>query len=121
MYYLSTKKQIHVLKLLVEGNSISSIARYADVHRDTITRLMLRFGEACQRFLDRELRDLEFNHLEIDEIWTFCRKKEDHITGEEPDSARSATISFSLPWTKIPALFRPSVWIAAPTRQPKPS
>jgi IS1 family transposase len=85
MYYLSTKKQLHVLNLLIEGNSISSTARFTDVHRDTCTRLMRRFGQACQNFLNRELRDLEFSHLEIDEIWTFCRKKQRHLTGEEPD------------------------------------
>lgn len=84
-YILSQARQIEVLRTLSEGSSISSTSRLSAVHRDTCTRLVLRFGEACRRFLDRELRDLELRHLEIDEMWTFCRKKQYNITGQEPD------------------------------------
>lgn len=84
-YILTEQKQLHILKLLVEGNSISSVARLTAVHRDTVTRLMCRFGVACRRFLDVEMRDLELGHVECDEIWTYVRKKRYNITGNEPD------------------------------------
>ena len=91
MYILDDKKQVHVLKLLVEGASISSISRFTGVHRDTCTRLMLRFAGACEAFLDAEMRDLQFRHLEIDEMWTYCRKKEFNVTGEEADADEIGT------------------------------
>lgn len=37
------------------------------------------------------MRDLEFRHLQIDEMWTFCRKKAHNITGEEPDVGQIGT------------------------------
>jgi len=82
MYCLSEEKQLNVLRLLVEGNSISGVSRITGVHRDTCMRLMVRFGHGCQRFLDREIRDLELRHIEIDEIWTFVGKRR-RMTPEE--------------------------------------
>lgn len=82
---LSVEMQLAVLKLLVEGSSISGTSRITGVHRDTISRLLVRFGRACQKFLDKELRDLQIDHLQLDEIWTFCRKKRYRVTGQEQD------------------------------------
>jgi len=90
---LTEFKQIEILKMLSEGNSISSTSRLTGAHRGTCTDLLVRFGEGCRRFLDREMHDLEFahgeevGHLEIDELWTYCRKKKKQVTGEEPDLA----------------------------------
>jgi hypothetical protein len=84
-YVLRCEKQLTVLRMLGEGNSISSTSRLTGVHRDTCSRLMVRFGIACKRFLDREMRDLQLNHVQCDEMWTYVRKKDKNITGEEPD------------------------------------
>jgi IS1 family transposase len=46
-------------------------------------RLMLRAGAACRRLLDRRMRRLLLEHVQCDEIWTFCRKKQAHLTPEE--------------------------------------
>jgi IS1 family transposase len=78
--------------MLIEGNSISSTARFTGVHRDTCCRLLVRFGTACQKFLDREMQDLQLTHLEVDEMWTFVRKKQKRITGEEPDAGKIGDI-----------------------------
>ena len=88
---LTRERQIEVLGWLADGASISATSRQTRTHRDTCTGLLVRFGEACRRFLDREMHDLEFSHgadvghLEIDELWTYCRKKKKNVTGEEPD------------------------------------
>lgn len=39
------EKQVQIVTALVEGGSIRSIERMYDVHRDTITRLMIRTGD----------------------------------------------------------------------------
>ncbi len=80
---LPRKKQIEVLHHLVEGNTLRSTARLTGVHRTTIMRLMVRFGKACQRLMDREFQGLTLNHLEVDEIWTFVEKKQGKLTVEE--------------------------------------
>ncbi len=85
MYVLSASLQLEVLRQLINSGSISATHRITGVHRDTIGRLMLRFGEACRRFHDREIRDLKIRHIQFDELWTYCGKKKGHITGDEPN------------------------------------
>ena len=80
---LRREKQIEVLRLLVEGNSIRSTERLTGVHRDTIMRLVCRFGEACRSFLDEALGNLSLRHVQCDEIWTFVKKKQGHLRGNE--------------------------------------
>jgi IS1 family transposase len=74
--FMKRDKQIQVLKLLVEGNSIRSTERIASVSRNAIMRLLVRFGTACREFLDETLVNLSLQHVQLDEIWTFCRMKE---------------------------------------------
>lgn len=70
-YVLASEKRLRVLHLLVEGNSIRSTERLTGVHRDTIMRLLVKAGDQCREFLDREMRDLTLRHIQCDEIWTF--------------------------------------------------
>jgi IS1 family transposase len=44
---------------------------------------MVEFGGRCQAFMDRELRGLKLDHAEVDEVWTFCGKKQARLTLEE--------------------------------------
>ena len=83
MNRLKPEKQIMVLSLLVEGNSIRSTERITGVHRDTIMRLVVRIGNQCQIFMDSTMKNLECERLELDEIWTFCRKKQLRLTKHE--------------------------------------
>ena len=61
--------------MLAEGNSIRSIERMTDVHRDTIMRLGIRVGEGCQKVMDAKMRGLTCKQIEIDEIWGFIGAK----------------------------------------------
>jgi IS1 family transposase len=81
--FLSRERQKQVLHMLLEGNSIRSTERITGVHRDTICRLVVRFGQACQRFTDARLHDLTLRHVEVDEIWTFVAKKQGRLTPDE--------------------------------------
>lgn len=86
MNQLSASKRLQILKWLVEGASIRSIERNEFGHRDTILRLLVRVGHACEDFLDMQMRDLPRERWELDEMWTFCRKKEKRLTAEEAAS-----------------------------------
>ncbi len=83
MNRLKEDKQIAILSMLVEGNSLRSIERMTGVHRDTIMRLMVKVGERCQVFMEAKMRNLECSRLELDEIWTFCGKKDRRKEGKE--------------------------------------
>ena len=84
---LCREKQIAVLRLLSEGNSIRSTERLTGVHRDTIMRLVIRFGNHCRSFLDDALMNLSLKHVQLDEIWTFCRMKEAQAKKRNLDNA----------------------------------
>jgi IS1 family transposase len=83
MRVLSREMQIRVLHLLVEGTSLRAVTRLTGVHRTTIMRLMLKVGTACKRMMDRRMMKLSLDHLQLDEIWTFVRKKQARLTTDE--------------------------------------
>lgn len=68
------------LRLLVEGMSIRATERTTGLHRDTICKLVVLFGDACQRFLDERMQGLTLTHLQIDEQWTYVAKKQARLT-----------------------------------------
>ncbi len=78
MNKLQGEKQINILSALVEGNSIRSVERMTGVHR-----LIVRTGKLCQNFMSTIAKDLDCYRLELDEIWTFCRKKQNRLNDEE--------------------------------------
>lgn len=80
---LPREKQLLVLKMLCDGSSIRAVERVTDVHRDTIMRLMVRFGERCQKLLDAKVRQINVAHLEIDEQWSWVGKKQGRLTDTE--------------------------------------
>src|SRR5437899_5088072 len=80
---LSADKQIAVIGALAEGSGIRSIERITGVHRDTIMRLGVRVGEGCVKLLDRKMRDLPCQRLQLDEIWGFIGKKQRHVRPED--------------------------------------
>src|SRR3984885_6171755 len=86
--FLSRENQIQVLRLLSEGNSIRSVVRLTRTHKSTVMRLVVRFGNQCRAYLDHKLVNLSLSHVQLDEIWTFCRIKEGHAKKRNLDTAR---------------------------------
>lgn len=82
-YVLAPDKQLSVIHLLCEGNSIRSTERLTGVHRDTIMRLLVKTGGRCRDLLDRTMRGLVLRHIELDEIWTFVHCKQKQVPVEE--------------------------------------
>ena len=80
---LKQERQLQVLNLLAEGSSIRSAERITGVHRDTICRLAVRFGDKCRDFLDARMHNLTLGHIEVDEQWTYVAKKQARLTTTE--------------------------------------
>ncbi len=98
---LPRDRQIEVLRLLVEGNSLRSTSRITGVHRTTIQNLLVRFGSQCSEFMDKEFNNLSLTHVEVDEIWTFVQKKQAMLTVEE--RATASDIGDIYLWTCLDA------------------
>lgn len=80
MNRLPLARQTQIIAGLVEGNSIRSMERMTDTHRDTIMRLALRVGEGCAKIMDAEMRDLSCARIQADEIWAYVAKKQRQVT-----------------------------------------
>jgi IS1 family transposase len=83
---ISKERKIQILSGLVEGMSIRSLERMTNTHRDTIIRLMVRIGKGCQRLLEENIKGFHSKHIEVDEIWTFVKKKEKKLNLVEKTS-----------------------------------
>ena len=89
---LQLDKKIAVIGALAEGNSICSIERLTRIHRDTIMRLDVAVGKGCTSMMDRTMRDLPCQRLEMDEIWGFVGKRERNVEIEDQHAVRVAII-----------------------------
>jgi IS1 family transposase len=76
---LARQKQVAVIGALAEGVSIRAIERMTGIHRDTVMRLGIRVGQGCKRVLDRVMRNLACDQIQLDEIWGFIRKKQKNV------------------------------------------
>lgn len=80
MNVLSDEKRLKVLAALVEGNSESAVSRMTDVQPNTISRFSLLMGEGSTRLHDRLVRDLPCSLIQVDEIWSYVKKKQARVT-----------------------------------------
>jgi transposase-like protein/IS1 family transposase len=76
--YLSQDRIVLALRLLIEGNSLSSTERITDIDRNTITKLLVLAGEKCEKLMGRVIVNVPVKDVQCDEIWGFVQKKESH-------------------------------------------
>ena len=104
---LKKEKQATVISALVEGNSIRSIERMTDIHRDTIMRLGIRIGKACEKHMDETMQNLNCERIEIDEIWGYVGKKEKNCSSQDsPDIGDAWTFVAIDPDSKLVPCFK---------------
>lgn len=84
MNTLPTEKKAAIVRALVEGNSLRSITRMVGCSINTVTKLLVDLGEACERFHDFAVRGVACKRIQCDEIWSFCYCKDRNV----PDSMR---------------------------------
>ncbi len=81
--YLPVEKAETVLRLLLEGNSVSSVERSTEVHHSTILKLLLLVGERCERIMAQKVRNVSVRDVECDEVWSFVGKKQKRVRPED--------------------------------------
>src|SRR5438874_5526356 len=82
MNRLTTEKRAQIIGALVEGNSIRATVRMTGAAKNTVTKLLVDLGEACEAYQDRVMRDLPCGVMEVDEIWSFCYAKQKNVPDE---------------------------------------
>jgi hypothetical protein len=65
---------------LAEGLSIRATGRLLDVDKDTGNHWLPVLGRHCQGVMHYFFRHLHLRECQLDELWTFIAKKEDHLT-----------------------------------------
>jgi IS1 family transposase len=83
MNRLSIVDRAAILGMLVEGNSLRSCSRLADVSINTVTKLLVDLGAACEKFHDEHVRNVRVRRLQADEIWCFVGAKAKNVTPEK--------------------------------------
>ena len=83
MNRLSIADRAAILGMLVEGNSLRSSSRLADVSLNTVTKLLVEIGAACERFHDEHVRNVRVRRLQADEIWCIVGAKAKNVTPEK--------------------------------------
>jgi hypothetical protein len=76
MNRLDTATRSQVVRCLCEGNSIRSTVRITGVAKNTVTKLLVEIGAACDKYQDRVFRDLNCKRIQVDEIWSFVYAKQ---------------------------------------------
>jgi IS1 family transposase len=89
MNKLSRAMRSRIIHLLVEGNSMRSTSRIADVSINTVTKLLIEAGMACSEYQDQALRNLKLNRVQLDEIWAFsyCKQRNVPFAKRPPEDA----------------------------------
>ena len=81
--YLPIERAEMVLRLLLEGNSVSSVERVTEVHHTTILKLLVLVGAKCERIMAEKIRNVEVRDCECDEVWSYIGKKQKHLRPED--------------------------------------
>ena len=79
MNVLSFEKRCQIVRLLVEGNSLRSISRIADIAFNTVLKVVPTIGQACERFHYENVRNVTSKRVQCDEIWSFVYSKQKNV------------------------------------------
>ncbi|MGF7074765.1 IS1 family transposase [Mucilaginibacter sp. 3215] len=79
MNKLPIAKKVQIINCLVEGMSLRATSRLVDCSINTVTKLLVDVGKACQAFHDETVHSLDSERIQCDEIWSFVYAKQSHV------------------------------------------
>ena len=91
---LPLAKRVQILSMLVEGSSMRSISRVADVSINTVAKILEDAGEACGAFHYETVRGVKSKRVQCDEIWSFLYCKDKNVK-----AAKAAPFAAGSVWT----------------------
>lgn len=76
MNRLSLQDRARIIGCLVEGISMRATTRLVGCSINTVTKLLVDLGTACELYQRETLRNLNCKRVQVDEIWAFCYSKQ---------------------------------------------
>ncbi|PIU62504.1 MAG: hypothetical protein COS84_10360 [Armatimonadetes bacterium CG07_land_8_20_14_0_80_40_9] len=73
------KRLCQVIKAVGEGVGVRGISRIWGLDKNTVISYLERSAIQCQRVSDYFLRDLHVEECQVDEMWSFVKKKEKNL------------------------------------------
>lgn len=73
--HLPKQEIIRICKMLAEKTPFRGIARQTDHHLDTIRSITQVIAKHCQKFNDYFIKELKLTPIEVDEMWSYVKKK----------------------------------------------
>jgi transposase-like protein len=73
--HLSAETIRQIIHHAAEGVGVRATARLLKLDKDTVNRVILRAGEHCAHVLSCLLTSLELTETQLDELWTFVKKR----------------------------------------------
>jgi transposase-like protein len=64
-----------IIHQAAEGAGVRATARLLELNKNTVNRVILRVGEHCASVLSHLLADLNLTEAQLDELWTFVKKR----------------------------------------------
>ncbi len=100
MNKLSSAQRTQIISLLCEGSSLRAISRVTGISFNTVSKLLVDAGKACEAFHDETVRDVSAKRIQCDEIWAFTYAKQKNVATAKaaPDGAGDTWT-----WTAIDA------------------
>jgi len=71
----SKRESIAGTGIFAEKGSIRGTARAIDVDKDTVQTWLKKAGEHFEKISEYLCRDLKMSQVQIDELWTYVKKK----------------------------------------------
>jgi hypothetical protein len=79
MNKLPLVKRAQILSMLCEGSSMRAITRITGVSLNTVTKLLIDAGKACDAYHNEHVRGVKATRIQCDEVWAFCYSKQRNV------------------------------------------
>ncbi|MBL7184376.1 MAG: helix-turn-helix domain-containing protein [Anaerolineae bacterium] len=74
--FFNLKTPMRTLNELAEGLGVRAVARIHHAEPDTVLEWLRKAGQHCEAVSAYMMQELEMSQVQLDELWTFVRKKE---------------------------------------------
>lgn len=93
--HLSEEEIVEICKHLLEKNGIRAIERLTGHHRDTVGRILALIGEHARTVNKILIKNLNWGPVELDEMWTFLKKRKKGWTPTAIKEMKLAMIGYT--------------------------
>ena len=94
MNKLTSAQRAQIISLLCEGSSLRAISRITGIAFNTVSKVLVDAGKACEAFHDETVRGVKSKRVQCDEIWSFVYAKKRNV-----ETAKAAPEGAGDAWT----------------------